>query len=171
MIPIIRRIDDLGRIVIPKDIRKDLRIFKEDLLKLEVKNDYIIISKNKETDEYIKLCNTILNNLYKLLKNNIIITNNNIILECKGDIKNKGEKITDEIVNKILNRKPEEKKELLFITHNLSINKNYLFEPIIINSSVIGSIIYYKEDKITENEKILIELSKSILENYIEEVY
>ena len=36
MIPIIRKIDDLGRIVIPKDIRKDLRIYKDDYLNMVI---------------------------------------------------------------------------------------------------------------------------------------
>ena len=168
MIPIIRRIDELGRIVIPKDIRKELKITKEDLLKLEVKNNTIIINKNKENNDYIELCDKIINNLYKILKNNIIITNNSVVLESKG-IKLKNEEITDEIINKIMDRKKEYKNSNLNITYNLSIETNYLLEPIIVNSNAVGSIIYYKDTIITEEEKKLIELSRLLLENYVEE--
>ena len=171
MIPIIRKIDDLGRIVIPKDIRKDLRIYKDDYLNMEVKDNTIIISKNKENNEYIKLCNKVINTLYKLIKNDIIITNNDLIIEYKGNkkYKIKNEKINENIINKIKNRIKLNEFGTLNITNSLIVNKYYIFVPIIINSNSVGSIIYLKDNEITKEEIKLIELSKLLLETYIEE--
>lgn len=45
---IIRKIDGLGRIVIPKDIRKFLNIRENDELILSVENDKIILEKIKK---------------------------------------------------------------------------------------------------------------------------
>ena len=42
---IIRRIDDLGRIVIPKEIRKNLRIKEGDNLEIFVQNEEIFLRK------------------------------------------------------------------------------------------------------------------------------
>ena len=42
---VIRRIDDLGRIVIPKEIRKNLRIKEGDNLEIFVKDEDIILKK------------------------------------------------------------------------------------------------------------------------------
>lgn len=170
MIPIIRKIDSLGRIVIPKDIRIDLRIYKDDYLNMEVSDNKIIISKNKENSEYIKLCNKVTNTLYKVTRNNIIITNNDMVLEYKGNekYKIKEEKIKENIINKIKNRNRLNEFGLLNITDTLIINKYYIFEPIIINSNSVGSIIYFKDKEITKEEIKLIELSKLLLETYIE---
>ena len=171
MSSIIRRIDDLGRIVIPKDIRKELRINTNDLVELEVENNKIIINKNKTNDNYIKLINKIINNLYKITKNNIIITNKDIVLDCKTNDKEniKNEKICENIIKKILNRNKINKKGLLNITNNYSINCNYIFDVIIINSIEVGSIIYFSNNNITESEIKLIQLTKLFIENNIEE--
>ena len=42
---IIRRIDELGRIVIPKEIRKNLRIKEGENLEIYIENDNIILKK------------------------------------------------------------------------------------------------------------------------------
>ena len=43
---IVRRIDDLGRIVIPKEIRRTLRIHKGDPLEIYTDSDGMVIFKN-----------------------------------------------------------------------------------------------------------------------------
>ena len=168
---IVRRIDELGRIVIPKDIRKDLRLLNNDLVEIKVENDLIVVKKKKENDKYIELCNKIINNLYKIIKNNIIITNKDIVLEYKGDKKYniKNERLTNNIINKIINRNIINEYGNLDITNSLSINKYYIFEPIVIDSNTVGSIIYFKDQEITKEEIKLLELSRLLLENYIEE--
>lgn len=42
---IIRRIDELGRIVIPIEIRKRLNIYEKDAIEIFVKNNSIILKK------------------------------------------------------------------------------------------------------------------------------
>ena len=42
---IVRRIDDLGRIVIPKEIRKKLRIIDGENLEILVRDDEIVLKK------------------------------------------------------------------------------------------------------------------------------
>ena len=44
-IKIIRKIDDLGRIVIPIDIRRHLKLTAEDDIEISVKNGAVILAK------------------------------------------------------------------------------------------------------------------------------
>ena len=46
---IIRRIDELGRIVIPKEIRKNLRIKNGESLEIYLENDSIILKKYSQS--------------------------------------------------------------------------------------------------------------------------
>ena len=48
-IGIVRRIDELGRIVIPKDLRKQLGIQEGDLLEMNFENEKIVIEKFEDT--------------------------------------------------------------------------------------------------------------------------
>ena len=56
---VIRRIDDLGRIVIPKEIRKNLKIREGDTLEFYISGNEIILKKfsliNEFSDMAIKL--------------------------------------------------------------------------------------------------------------------
>lgn len=48
---IVRRVDDLGRVVIPKDIRKAMRIREGDPLELFTQNEFLCFKKYQAHDE------------------------------------------------------------------------------------------------------------------------
>lgn len=171
MLPIIRKIDDLGRITIPKDIRNELRLYPNDLIKIEIKEEKLIISKEKPSNTYIKFIEKIVSNLYKISNSNIIITNTDEIISYKTNekIKIEDKKLDKDIINKILKRRYIETNGTLNITKSYKINKYYILEPLISNSILIGSILYYKDTILTQTDKKLLELSKVLIENYIEE--
>ena len=53
---IVRRLDDLGRIVIPKEIRKSLKFMEGDALELFVENNSLILKKYDNSDEIAQNC-------------------------------------------------------------------------------------------------------------------
>lgn len=44
-----KKIDDVGRVVLPKDIREKLGLRLNDMIKIDVQNDSIIITKAEHT--------------------------------------------------------------------------------------------------------------------------
>jgi len=68
---IIRRIDDLGRIVIPKDIRRILRIHENDPMEIFVSEDGIILKKYN----YIQSVSNSINDLKEAIDNEDNIKN------------------------------------------------------------------------------------------------
>lgn len=53
---LIRKLDDLGRIVIPKEIRKSLKFMEGDTLELFVENNSLILKKYDNNDEIAQNC-------------------------------------------------------------------------------------------------------------------
>lgn len=51
---VVRRIDDLGRLVIPKDLRKSMNIKEGDPLEFFIKDEYICIRKYETEEELIE---------------------------------------------------------------------------------------------------------------------
>ena len=49
-----RKVDKLGRLVIPKEIRKHLNIKNGDVLHIEIKNNKIILEKDLSLEELAK---------------------------------------------------------------------------------------------------------------------
>ena len=82
----IKRIDELGRIVIPKDIRKRLSIKTNDTLEIGMDGDKIVLNKRiaiKEYNDYVKTLLTILTN-YSGIK--FLATNREDIIFNNTDI-------------------------------------------------------------------------------------
>ena len=51
-IKFIRKIDDLGRIVIPNDVRKSLGLKKGDKIEIDVRDGCVILKKENHPSEY-----------------------------------------------------------------------------------------------------------------------
>ena len=72
---IIRRIDDLGRVVIPKEIRKNLNIKENDSLEIFIDGENIILKKYSNLSKVEKLFNKYINIYTPSLKTYIIFWN------------------------------------------------------------------------------------------------
>ena len=152
-----RRIDELGRIVIPKEIRKNLQIRNNDELEINVQNNKIILSKYNilENKQMTKI---IIETLSKYTKNNILLTTKNSIVESNIKNNEKSINIDDEIINIIENR-----EERIINKNNICI----IIIPLLINGDIIGSIIMYN-DELKENDINIVRFCSNILKNYLE---
>ena len=76
-----RRIDELGRIVIPKEIRQNMKLRPGELLEVYISDSDVLSMKKHEilekTDNVIE---TLVNTLSKSLNSNVYIIKNNIVL-------------------------------------------------------------------------------------------
>ena len=70
----IRKIDGLGRIVIPKEIRRCLNIKEDDYLELLSNNDSLIIKKYSKMNKYANICQILIDIINKKLNANIVVT-------------------------------------------------------------------------------------------------
>ena len=69
---IVRRIDELGRIVIPKEIRKTLHIKNGENLEIFIDGETIVLKKYSELGNLKELSDTITETLYQTIKANIL---------------------------------------------------------------------------------------------------
>lgn len=152
---IVRKIDSLGRIVLPKEIRYNFSIKEGDDFEILIDGENIILKK------YFKI-----NNVKKDVDNVINIFNNNCditFLICINNKLDNGEEINEDIQNLIYNRKIICDKKNYYLTKNIKIETNNIIYPIVINSDLLGTIISYGNNSIDElyrNTKIIFELIK-----------
>ena len=112
---IIRRIDDLGRIVIPKEIRRSLHIREGDPLELFVDVGSVTFKKYSFIDGLTDVSVQYLNALYKVLKKPVIICDTDFVIASSPISRPsfKGCRVSD-AVNKLTNSYdiPYTRKEL-----------------------------------------------------------
>ncbi len=162
---VIRKIDDLGRIVLPKDIRESLRIKCGDDLEIITEKENVILKKHSKLTKLLDVEKIIIELLKEKLNLSALLTDKDKIIT--GTAKNmQNEKISDDLL-KIINEKKQIEKEELNISSTKK-TKNLIITPIIKNGDAIGSLVIMDAKEINEKERIVIETLINFLIKYIE---
>ncbi len=168
----VRRVDSLGRIVIPKEIRKVLKIKENEQVEINVSEDSIILNRYSDLDEYdISLANLIdcIDNVYK---KEFILTNLNKIALTSNNYKEyKGLEMSP-YLNSILDERKEIKES---IPVNLSLNDNkddikasFIIKTIIKNGDTVGLLILLSDTNLENTDLKLFDLMLRFLDKYLE---
>ncbi len=136
-----RKIDDLGRIVIPKEIRKNLGIRDGESLEIFTEEDSIILKKHSEIKKYEELSARLCELIESIFKVNIIITDRQKVIATSLDKSLINQDIDKDLIYLIDNR--EEYNGIKEIFNY----KNYVtIVPIIASIDSLGLIILLNND-------------------------
>ena len=168
---IVRRIDELGRIVIPKEIRKNLRIKNGDNLEILVEGENITLRKYSQIENAMDMASVYAESFYQVLKYNVIVTDTDKIVAMAGPLSKKYLNMgVSETVERMIERRDsfvERKKKEIEISPGLSEFGYYTVATIINNGDSIGSVIILSLDTpMLEQEKKLGIILANMLSNY-----
>ena len=171
---IIRRIDDLGRVVIPKEIRKNLRIKEGDNLEIFVVNEDIILKKYSMMNKINDLAQELTDAIYTFTKHNVFITDTDSVIAASGKLKKDYiNKNISSYIEKSIKRRDKllenHFKELNFVIDE-SIECSYILSTILVNGEAAGMIVIISEDeKLSEVEMQLANIVSSFMTKYLEQ--
>lgn len=141
-----RKIDELGRIVIPKEIRKNLGIRDGETLEIFTSEDSIILKKYFEVRKYedlsSKLCELI-KNIYNV---DLIITDREKVITASNKDIVENTKLNNKFLELIDNREMFISKELLTINLGIDISGYFTIIPIIASSDSLGLVIIISDN-------------------------
>ena len=178
---VVRRIDDLGRIVIPKEIRKTLRIKEGDPLEIFTdKEGEVILKKYSPIGELSEFASSYAETLAKTTGHIACITDKDTVIAVSGAPKK-------EFIEQDLSRELEqlmEDKEVytskennevsIPITRNDNNERKYNSQvvcPILSQGDVIGSVILLSKDankKMNETELKVVQSAAGFLGNQMD---
>lgn len=152
---VVRRIDDLGRIVIPKEIRKNLRIKDGESLEIFLNSDNIVLKKYSPMDGLPTFYRDYVDSMHSEIGNNILIVDRDRVVAASGDLK---KKYQDEVISPFLeeviqNRVVVSSKDLEKVAFigDKEIEASYVIAPIVSNGDAIGAVIILStEDRIDD---------------------
>ena len=84
---VVRRVDDLGRIVIPKDIRKSLRIRDGESLEFFVDKETISLKKFSTSADLSEMAQSLLDTIHKTISKSIFVTDRDKVVAGTGKLK------------------------------------------------------------------------------------
>jgi len=169
---VVRRIDDLGRIVIPKEIRRNLRIRDGESLEIFVDGDNIVLKKYsimKNIDEY---ASNLVDSLYSLVKKSVVITDGDSVIACSNNLKELLNKSISDKMSLCIKRREsiiEKYNKELVITDDFRVDCKYIINSIIANGDSVGLVIIFDRDEIGDDDMLIASLASKILSKSIEE--
>lgn len=171
---LVRRIDDLGRIVIPKEIRRGLRLKDGDSLEIFVDNMCIILKKASTLDDSLsEVCKIFADSLYEEFNEKVLIVDGDAVVAYAGDNKRAylEKNISDDVASMLQKRSTiieEYPKEISLVSGVFEV-ASYVIAPIISNGDVIGGIIMFANDHSLNKQAISSTVFTSkILSKYVD---
>lgn len=178
---VVRRIDDLGRIVIPKEIRKTLRIKEGDPLEIFTDREgQVILKKYSPIGELSEFATEYAETLAKTTGHIACITDKDTVIAVSGGSK---KEFLEQGISKDLERIMDDKEIYTSKENNdISIpviqnskddkrNNAQVVYPIISDGDAIGTVILMSKDantKMTEVEKKVVQSAASFLGSQME---
>ncbi len=173
---IVRRIDDLGRVVIPKEIRRTLRIREGDPLEIFVAREgEVILKKYSPISELGHFATEYAEALYDSLHFPVFICDRDEVIavsgESKKDYLNKsiGADL-EEAIESRTNELVSDKKTVEIIRGNEEELESYTVSTIIANGDPIGCVVVISKDgeRLTEVEQKVAETAANFLGKQME---
>ena len=137
---VVRRLDELGRVVIPKEIRKRLKIDNSDLVDIFTEEDRVILKKYHPLNYNVSLLSTFCDSIKETYGCDVVVCDRvNIIYNTLKEELN-GDLLDKELLNRIDSYLEKEISSLvkLNLTKNYIINKDVIIYPLVINQEQNG---------------------------------
>ena len=171
---VVRRVDDLGRIVIPKEIRRTLRIRDGEELEIFVDNDFIVLKKFSKVADLDVVSKKMVDVVSSLVGKTVLVTDRDTFITGSGELKKKylNKEISSYLENIISNRNVVVQKDIGNIQLADISDEIYSFiiNPIISFGDVIGTVIVISTNSdISEFDVTIAGMIAQFLGKYVED--
>ena len=162
---VLRRIDDLGRVVIPKEIRKNLKIRDGESLEIFINGDAVVLKKYSFMSDLYDIVQTCNDSFYDVINKDIMITDRDKVISVSCNLKKKygGKDISRFISNLIEKKKTiiDNDSDYIEIIDNEGEQCKYVVSSVVVNGDAVGAVIILSNDKINQlEEKCAVFISK-----------
>ena len=171
---VVRRVDDLGRIVIPKEIRRTLRIRDGESLEIFVDREMIALKKFSTMTDMDEISKQLVDIVNSVTNQNVFITDRDNFIAGSGSLR---KKYLNNPISKSLELIMKERKTIVeHSLHSIELSDSvveeyaYVICPIIMNGDAIGLVLIVSESSnIGQVEEKMADVVSKFLGKHIEE--
>lgn len=168
---VIRRIDELGRIVIPKEIRRHLSIREGENLEIFTEENKIVLKKYSKILEYADFSSKLCDIFSSSMNFNVIITDRDKIVTSSKSlgVDLDAKELDTKLLELIQNRESYESS----VSENMLISdtelEGYIYiYPIISSIDCLGLIMFVKNQSFSKEEKQFAKFLAAMIANKID---
>ncbi len=170
---VIRRIDDLGRIVIPKEIRRNMKIREGDSLEIFVKHENeVVLKKFSPVDAIGNFSKKYIDAINSVNNKEVIVFDREKVVATTS--KYKKDYLNLNLSSK-LDEYLEQRKSIIIdsregfkIIEELVMQENLVISPINVYGDIVGGIAILSRDRITDVDKNISETASVFIGKYLE---
>lgn len=173
---VVRRIDDLGRVVIPKEIRRTMRIREGDSLEIYLNQaGDVILKKYSPVADISSFAQQYADAMNGATGKGVVIVDREDIIAAAGDVKKQyynrraSRPLSDMIEERV--SKVAVEKEVLEITDGETTERSFVMMPLIAGGDALGAVIVMatKEGEVVDkNDEDIVKIATSFLGKYLE---
>lgn len=149
---VLRRIDELGRIVIPKEIRRNLKIKDGESLEIFIDNDAVILKKYSDMKDLHDIAQNCSDSFYDVISKDILITDLDRVIAASGPMKKKylNKEISNFITDTIKNRDTNYSTCDIEIVNGIHEESEFVISYVVVSGDAVGSVIILSDTKIND---------------------
>ena len=167
---IVRRIDDLGRIVIPKEIRRTMRIREGDPMEIFTSRDgEILLKKYSPVGELGEFASTLAESIAQTIGELVCVTDRDYVIAAAGAGKKEFEgKLLDKDLQNAIDKRNNQvavEDKQAFVKLTADDEKEYVKQAlatILSHGDCIGSVVIISKDRSKNPDEVLLQLAKAV---------
>ena len=170
---VVRRVDDLGRIVIPKEIRRTLRIRDGESLEIFVDREMIALKKFSKMSDMNEVSKQLVDIVNSVIGQNVFITDRDSFI---AGSKKKKKEYLNKSISKTLEKIMKERKTVVeHEPHVIELIEgnpekySYVICPVIMNGDAIGLVLIISVQSVGQVEEKMADVVSKFLGKHIEE--
>ena len=158
---IIRRVDELGRVVIPVEIRRFLNIKEGESLEFVIKDNAIELKKKSMVDNNPSFFNLLTDKLNEIIDGHYLLTDREVVYKT-NDTLLLNKKLPSELVNLLVVHEVSNLKSQTLVFDDVKLTKEFYVFPYYIENDIAGLIVLYDISSI-ERYNLLIKFLTSYI--------
>ncbi len=170
---VVRRVDDLGRIVIPKEIRRTLRIRDGESLEIFVDREMIALKKFSKMSDMNEVSKQLVDIVNSVIGQNVFITDRDNFIAGSGSLR---KEYLNKSISKFLESIMKERRTVVRQDlHNIELIDGeiekyaYVICPVIMNGDAIGLVLIVSSQSVGQIEEKMADVVSKFLGKHIEE--
>lgn len=164
---ITRRIDELGRIVIPKELRRTLRIKEGDELEILPQGDNLVLRKYSPFDDMLYASDGVVNMIGEYVGGEVYVVAGDRVISSYGKGKSPRGIAPTESLLKVMSTRSAvvlDAYELGGIFEGQNPKEGWLVaEPVLVNGDLLGTVVVVTKNPLDENKLGYIRFATAIL--------
>ena len=166
---ILRRIDELGRVVIPKEIRKTMKMREGEELEIFTTDEEVVLKKYSELSSLETFCRSLVHAIGKVTGKTVAVTDGDKVIASAGKgAPAVGDRIGEELHSIIATRRRTLLQEEKCLPLGEKTPRSEVIQPVIAAGDLFGALILLSEEPLGKADEQIVAMGATFLEQQID---